>query len=438
MNVNIQDYGAVADGITVNTRAIQAAIDAAAQEGGRVTVPTGVFLTQALTLRSHVELYLEKGARLLATLRVPEDFPEKAFIYAEGAEDITISGCGTIDGHADDPSYQRFRVNDEIRPNCIVLKNCRQVAIRDIRIQHSGCWTLRLWGCDGVQIRGITIECLKQGNNDGIDVDARNVTISDCLIACDDDGICLKSDIPGFLPENIVVTNCVIASNCNPIKLGTSSYAGFKNVAFSNIVIRPTPESNIWDWSEHYRKIAPGTCTGLAGIAVECVDGGTVENISFDNIIMEGVITPIFVCLNHRHGEKGVLRDLKFRGITAKANGIIPCLISGVPGNAVEDILLRDITVEQEGGEEPAQEPLPENLDGYPENRMYGPWNPAGGLYIRHARSIVIDRFEARHRQADTRPTVVLEDVRDVQCLGLKTVNGAGGIEAKQCENIES
>ena len=189
-------------------------------------------------------------------------------------------------------------------------------------------------------------------------------------------------DIPGFLPENIVVTNCVIASNCNPIKLGTSSYAGFRNVAFSNIVIRPTPESNIWDWSEHYRKVAPGTCTGLAGIAVECVDGGTVENISFDNIIMEGVITPIFVCLNHRHGEKGVLRDLKFRGITAKANGIIPCLISGVPGNAVEDILLRDITVEQEGGEEPAQELLPENLDGYPDNRMYGPWNPAGGLYI--------------------------------------------------------
>ena len=83
MNVNIRDYGAVADGSTVNTRVIQAAIDAAAQEGGRVTVPTGVFLTQALTLRSHVELYLEKGARLLATLRVPEDFPEKAFIYAE-------------------------------------------------------------------------------------------------------------------------------------------------------------------------------------------------------------------------------------------------------------------------------------------------------------------------------------------------------------------
>ena len=439
MNCNILNYGAVADGVTVNTQAIQNAIDAvAAAGGGTVTVPTGVFLTAAIELKSHVELYLEKNAILRATLNVPEDFPKRGFLVADGAVDVSISGSGIIDGHSDDPYYKQFKLNDSKRPNGVIFKNCRDVSVTGIHITNAGSWTLRLLGCDGVKIDGITIYCLTQPNNDGIDVDAKNVTISNCRISSDDDGICLKSDIPGFLPENIVVSNCVIASNCNPIKLGTSSVTGFRNVAFSNCVIRPTEESNVWEWSEHYRKVTPGTKTGLSGITVQCVDGGTVENISFDNIVMEGVITPIFVCLNHRRGDHGILRNLQFRGITAKANGIIPCLVSGVPDNAVEDIIFRDIVVEHEGGDEPMTEPLPENLNGYPENRMYGSCNPAGGLYIRHARGITVDNFQVRQRQTDFRPAVVLEDVSDLQMRGLKTYGCAAEekVLARDCKDV--
>lgn len=270
-------------------------------------------------------------------------------------------------------------------------------------------------------------------------MDARNVTISNCNISCDDDGICLKSDLPDFLPENITVTNCVIASNCNPIKLGTSSYSGFRNVVFSNCVVRRTEESVIWDWAKEYRKVAPDTHTGLSGITVQCVDGGTIENISFNNIVLEGIITPIFVCLNHRHGNEGTIRNLQFSNITAKADGIIPCLISGVPDARIEGITLRDIIVEHEGGEEAMVERLPENLKGYPENRMYGRRNPAGGLYIRHADNILVENFQVRQRNADYRPAVVLDDVADFRMRGLKAIGTKADelVQTIDCKNIK-
>lgn len=439
MNCSILDYGAIGDAVTVNTQAIQKAIDdCAAQGGGMVTVPTGVFLTAEINLRSHVELYLEKNAVLRATLNVPDDFPDRGFIYTEDAEDVGISGYGTIDGHSDDPYYQRFKVNDSTRPHCVWFTNCEQVTVRNVSIINAGCWTLRLLGCDGVRIDGIRIYSLKQGNNDGIDVDAKNVTIANCLISCDDDGICLKSDLTDFMPENIAVSNCVIASNCNPIKLGTTSYSGFRNVAFSNCVIRRTEETNIWDWSKYYRKVAPNARTGLSGIAVECADGGVVENISFSNIVMEGVITPVFVCINHRHGDGGVIRNLQFTGITAKADGIIPCLLSGMPDCKIEGVIMRDFIVEHEGGEDVMTQRLPESPYGYPENRMFGEFNPAGGLYIRHAHDVFVENFRVRQRNTDHRPAVVLDDVQDLRIRGL---NSKGSdceklIETIECEDI--
>lgn len=440
-DVVITDFGAVADSTTLNTTAIQKAIDACAETGGgRVTIPSGIFLTGAINLRSHVEIYLNRGAVIRGSLRIPEDYPQRALIYAENIEDAGISGDGIIDGYSNHPSYkERFRVNDGKRPRGIFFNHCKKMSLRDIQIRNAGSWTVRLLGCDGVNIDGISIYCLTQGNNDGIDVDARNVTISNCNISCDDDGICLKSDLPDFLPENITVTNCVIASNCNPIKLGTSSYSGFRNVVFSNCVVRRTEESVIWDWAKEYRKVAPDTHTGLSGITVQCVDGGTIENISFNNIVLEGIITPIFVCLNHRHGNEGTIRNLQFSNITAKADGIIPCLISGVPDARIEGITLRDIIVEHEGGEEAMIERLPENLKGYPENRMYGRRNPAGGLYIRHADNILVENFQVRQRNADYRPAVVLDDVADFRMRGLKAIGTKADelVQTIDCKNIK-
>lgn len=426
-NVNILERGIVADGVTLQTQAIQKAIDdCAASGGGVVTFNPGRYLTGTLRLRSNVELHLDRGAAILGSTNVPGDYPVRTLIYAEGIENAGISGEGIIDGQSDTPAFlaHGFKVNDDVRPNGIFFKDCKNMSARDFEIRNAGSWTFRLFRCDGVRIHDIRIHSLMQGNNDGIDVDARNVSISGCLIECDDDGICLKSDDANFLPENIAVSNCVIASNCNPIKFGTSCYAGFRNVSITNCTIRPTTESHIWDWSTEYDRVAPKTLTGLSGIAIECPDGGTIEQVTISNITMRGIITPIFINLNKRHGDgKGTIKGVNISQVTASAYGIIPSIISGIPGSRISDITLRDITVEHEGGEAAMTERLGENLTGYPENRMFGRKNPACGLFVRHADNVRVYNLRVVQRHQDERPAVVADDVDGLQILGLQTVN---------------
>lgn len=440
-NIDIQSYGVVADGVTMQTAKIQQAIDeCSATGGGVVTFAPGKYLTGTLRLKSNVEMRIERGATILGSTNVPGDYPVRALIYAEGIENAGISGEGIIDGQADTPEYlaHGFKVNDGVRPNGIFFKDCKNMTAKDFEIRDVDSWTFRLFRCDGVRIQGIKIHSLMQGNNDGIDVDARNVTITGCLIECDDDGICLKSDDPNFLPENIVVSNCVIASNCNPIKFGTSCYAGFRNVTITNCTIRPATESHIWDWSKDYDRLAPKTITGLAGIAIECPDGGKIEQVAISNITMSGIITPIFINLNKRHGGgKGYIKDVAISQIKAVAYGIIPSIISGVPGMRISDITLRDITVEHEGGEAAMTKRLQENLTGYPENRMYGRKNPAGGLYVRHADNVRVYNLRVVQRNKDMRPAVVADDVNGMQINGLQTVNtGKDAVQAIESSNI--
>lgn len=437
-NVIVTDYGAQGDGVTMNTSALQQAIDACAESGGgEVVVPPGRFLTGTIYLRSHVELVIQRGATILGSTNVPADYPVRTLIYAEGIEDAGISGQGIIDGQARHPDFiaRGFVVNDNVRPLGIHFQDCRNMSIRDIQLRDIDCWTIRLFRCDGVRIDNISIYCLLQGNNDGIDVDAKNVTITNCLIESDDDGICLKSDDPDFMPENITVSNCVIASNCNPIKMGTASLAGFRNVVMNNIVIRRTTESNVWDWSTQYDKVKPGTKTGLSGIAIESTDGGLIEHLSFSNIVMEGIITPIFIYMGDRSERgTGVIRDIDFSNIKAVCEGIIPCLISGMPNNRITHINMRDITVEHQGGEAAMTEALPENISGYPENRMFGRKNPAGGLYVRHADHLFLENFRINQRETDHRPVVVVDDVSDMHLNDFR----ATGSDAAMVQNNNS
>lgn len=444
-NVEVTKFGAVGDAVTLNTKALQKAIDTCAETGGgEVVVSPGTYITGTIYLRSNVELRLCRGAIIRGSYHNPEHYSARSLIVADSIENAGISGPGIIDGNARHPEFQKkYQLNDGKRPYAIYYKDSKRMSLRDVEVRDAAGWTIRLFRCDGVIVDGISIFSLSMGNNDGIDVDARNVNITNCHIECDDDGICLKSDDPDFMVENITVTNCIIASNCNPIKFGTASWAGFRNITFSNCVIRPTTESNIWDWSTEYRHVAPKTKTGLAGIAIESVDGGIIEQVTFNNITMEGIITPIFICLNHRRmnqhtGESGIIRNLMFSNIIAKAEGIIPTLIAGTPTGRISDITLRDITVEHAGGEKAMTKAVPENLKGYPENRMYGRENPAGGLYIRHADNIRVENFRVRQRNTDERPPVFLDDATDIHIEKLQSTGSTAKnrVQTTRCDQI--
>lgn len=440
-DVNVADFGVKGDGQTLNTEALQKAIDECANTGGgRVIFTPGQYVTGTILLRSDVLLYLPKGAELQGSTQYLKDYTKRALVYAEGAERTGIIGEGVVNGNGGHPDVlaQGFRVNDGKRPNLIFFRDCKQVRVTDVTLKEAGSWTLRLFRVDGALIDRINLRSLAQGNNDGIDVDAKNVIISNCNIEAEDDGICLKSDDPNFMPENIVVSNCIVASNCNPIKFGTASAAGFRNVNITNCAIKRTSEANIFDWPSEYRQIPKGTLTGLAGIAIESADGGIIEHVNISNITMEGAITPIFICLNHRKRQTGQIHDIYINNVSARADGILPCIITGSDKTKVKDIVLRDIRVEHEGGEQRYNVRLPES-NGYPENRMFGHQNPASGLYVRHAERVRVDNMVMSVRQKDERPAVVLDDVQDFNGTELRATDPQTKIAELQgntCKNV--
>lgn len=426
----------------VVTAAIQKAVDeCSATGGGVVTIPSGNFTTGAIALKDGVELHLSKGTVLKGSTNHPDDYTQgRGVIVGKGVTGCAVTGFGVIDGQGWHENFQRYGNNQGNRPHALFFEDCKDVLVRDVHVRNAAWWSFRLFRCDGVTIDNVQVYSHSIVNNDGIDIDARNVTISNCRIDSDDDGICLKSDDKNFICENIAVTNCIIGSNCNAIKFGTSSYGGFRNVTINNCVIHKPSESNVWDWSKEYRGVNKGELTALSGIAVECVDGGIIENINISNISMTGVITPIFVCLNGRHGV-GTMRNLIFQNITAKATGMIPTLISGVPNGIIDGVVLRDIFVEHKGGGtlDDANTILREDLKGYPENRMYGKVNPANGLYVRHAKNVTVDNFRVVLQGDDARATVVMNDVSNSAIESISTnerCTNENLIKLRNCKDV--
>lgn len=400
------------------TALLQQLIDeVSAGGGGTVVVPTGVFVSRPVQLRSHVTLRLERGAVLRSTDDPADSRQARGFVWAEGAEDIGLEGPGTLDGNG---RVFEQRDNAPGRPRLVDLHNCRAVTIRDVTLRNAGSWTCKLHGCDGVIVRGVRIHSHEGYNNDGIDIDSRNVAISDCLIDCDDDAICFKSDTA--VPcENVTVTNCVAASNCNLIKMGTASVGGFRNITVSNCVLRAASEDHRRQWQKRLEGIALAT-TGISGIALEIVDGGVMDQVCLTNIAMTGIQTPIFIRLGGRRNEPGRLRNVIISNVTATTESLISSSITGLPGHPVEGVILRDIRVAVlgQGTAAHAARPVPEKEKSYPENRMFGNSLPAYGLYVRHARGLTLDNVHFTLRHPDARPAMIFEDAQAVELRGLR------------------
>ena len=237
----IKDFGAVADAKTLNTAVIQRAIDAcAAAGGGEVVVPAGVFVTGSLHLKSDITLRLLPGAVLQGSYD-PNDYPDhdisahrkfgtiihdgayvksmQALIVADAAHNVAIVGEGTIKGAGEGEAFQ-LGLNKNGKPKNLFFIGCTNVRLSGIKILNSAQITVSISGCDRVFIDGIHIRSLVNWNCDGLDVDARDVTIANCLIESEDDAICFKSEYLGRFCENITVSNCVVASICNESNWG--------------------------------------------------------------------------------------------------------------------------------------------------------------------------------------------------------------------------
>ena len=453
---DVRDFGARGDGTSLDTKAIQAAVDRCTRGGGRVVLSGGDFLSGTIRLKDNVTLVVERGARLLGSTDVA-DYPHQrldfrfygdtwvyqSLIFAHNAKNIGIEGGGVIDGQGGSPAFAKTttkkpdRYRD--RPYLLWIAGCEDVRVRDVRLQNSAMWMQSYIRCDRLRIENITVFNHSNKNNDMIDIDGcRDVVIRGVIGDTDDDGITFKSTCDR-VSENITVSDCILSSHCNALKFGTETTAGFRNVTIANCVIRESACKNtIYGFPE-----------GTAGLALEVVDGGVMENVTISNVVIDGPRVPLFIRLGNRARKHydgapepgvGSMRGVRISNLVARSSSPVSCSVTGVPGAYVEGITLSGCRFVCAGGGSAADAaaPVEEHETMYPESTMFGNL-PSWGLYVRHAKNIGLRDVVFELKGGDARPTVVLDDVHGAVLDGLRAEGRAQGVEVeeKDCSGIE-
>ena len=304
--------------------AIQAAIDAAAAAGGgRVVVPAGVYPTGSLTLRSHVEVHLEKGAVVQGSAKYDDwgAFPEsampkmyRALLHAYDAEDIALTGEGAFDGNGmaffktDERIFGRFYKGVAARPKILIMVRCRNVRFEGVSFLNPPSWTLHIIDSEHLLFRRAKLwNDLMCINCDGLDLDGcRHVRVEDCDFHTGDDALVVRAILwPGGSPravlEDIVVENCRFESACQCIRIGCSSDDTIRDVHFRNVTFRGFNGVN-FDYPENY---------------LHATDEGFLDahDITFENVTGELDGRPIRVKAAPGVKLRG-LRDVLFRNVT--------------------------------------------------------------------------------------------------------------------------
>jgi polygalacturonase len=473
---DVRKYGAAGDGKTLDTRAVNRAIEeAAAAGGGMVVFPAGSYLCFSIHLKSEVHLYLHQGSAIVAadSPRAGEqtgysggvyDAAEpktewdayqdyghnhwhNSLLWGEDIHDFSITGPGLIWGRGLSHGY--VRPGEVIAPfvaeqpgvgnKAIALKNCHNVILRDFSILKGGHFGLLLTGVDNLTIDNLKIDT----DRDGMDIDCcQNVRVSNCTVNSPwDDGICPKSSYAlGYArpTRNLTISNCFLTGTyelgsvldgtfkrfapdfrvprTGRIKCGTESNGGFINVTISGCVFE-----------------------GCQGFALESVDGALLEDIAITNTTMRDLVSgPIFMRLGSRlRGPKestkvGTLKRIAISNLVCfNAPQKISSILSGIPDASIEDIKLSNIYIETAGGAtaEAAQVEPPEFENKYPEPGMFGAM-PASGFFLRHVRNIEMSHVEIANTTPDARPAFYLTDVDHADFFAITAPRNADGVFA--------
>ncbi len=440
---NIRSFGAIGDGVAMDTEPVQKTIDACHDAGGGVVwVPAGDFQIGTISLKSNVTLSLDYGASLLGSTDVsdyptgnlskPREGAAHCLIYAENAKNITIEGLGVIDGrgtHENFPRNRRRGENSGIRPRLMRMESCEDLTFSGVTYKRPAFWGLHLIDCKNIRFNAVTLRFRNNNyNNDGFDIDGcENVLIENCDLSTGDDAICLKSSKNPC--RNIVVRGCQMDSNTAALKFGTSSRGGFIDVTVTNCYFHDCP---------------------MGAIKLQSVDGGRLENVHISRITMKNVGCPLFLRLGNRgsnFGEGresppvGTLKNIRVSDVVAEVivenrakaaeaayknlkvdttpgmtenekSKAGPIMITGIPGHFIEDVVLENIKISFPGlgTEDNARRTVPEDIDRYPEQFFFGVL-PAWGAYVRHAKNIEFKNVQLTVRDADERQQVVLDDV---------------------------
>lgn len=427
---NIKDYGAKDDGKTLNTKAIQSAIDACASAGGgQVLIPNGRFVTGTIRLKSNVAIYLDATAILQGSSEyndyewVPYSLGRRrTIVYGINLDNVAILGRGTIDGNGTHKNFQGGAAHNGIgggvRPFAVYIDNSTRVHLRDFKMINGAFWNIKVEQCDDVLIDGLSINAKAVANNDGMDiVDCSNVRVSNCNVVTGDDGICLKSNTKVGC-KNITITNCTVSSESSAIKLGVAGRGGFENVTISNCALYNTR---------------------LSGINLKMVEGGKMDRITVTNITMHNVNGSIFMKLAQNKGFKpAIFRNVIVSNIIADGIGCwkadkskkyhkeeydqrIGITITGSAECTMENVTLSDIHLQFAGSGTPedAARPLKDNVPhGYPKYNNFG-ITPAYGINCQYVKNIRFNNIVLDYIEDDVRPAMFFQESENVTLNGI-------------------
>jgi polygalacturonase len=422
---SVTEFGAVGDGKTLNTESLQKAVDAVFEAGGgTLLVPAGVYLTGTVELKSNVNLHLDNGAVLLGSpnldhYRRYSNGTQMGILFAQNAENISITGFGTVDGNGRAYVYpdrvkdlpvemKRFTRQGEayldtllgiqdgpvvpferLRPyQMVLMSGVTNLNIRDVTIKDSPFWAVHIADSDGVTVTGVRVRnSLLMANADGINMtSSRNVVLSDCDVIAGDDalafsGYSVHHELPGYqdirhVSENITVSNCILQSRSAGIRVGGIDQNSMRNIRFDNIQIYGSNR----------------------GIGVFVHQDGSIDNLHFSNMTIQtrlhtgdwwGNGEPIHVSVIQGapvENEMGRLKNVSFTNIDAEGeNGIL--LYGDFPG-AMKDVRFRDVRLMMRNGA--LQDTYGGNFDLRPTvdpaKNLF--MHDIPGIYIRHGEDI--------------------------------------------------
>jgi len=437
---NASMFGIKSNGTTLNTTAIQKAIDYIHdQGGGTLKFYVGRYLTGEIELKSNVTIYLGEGAILLGSTNIYDyriDTKYSSLVFAYKAENIAIKGKGVLDGQGKAASYSlqdqihKGIIKDKLsndrpanhRPHIILFRECKNVKVSGILMKDAGDWVQFYDQCENLDIDGITVDSKNFWNNDGIDiVDCKNVKLTNSFVDASDDAICFKSHDKTKICENVEVRNCVARSSANGIKFGTVTAGGFKNFKIIN--------NKVYD-------------TYRSAITIATPDGGNIENILVDSLYAYNTGNAIFLRICARRGNEriGTMKDITISNMYAEISAtkpdagyeyegpiedlprnISPSIIAGIPGHDITNVTIKNVKIVCPGGGNrnyayrgttPSElNSVPEMISSYPEFSQFKEL-PAWGFYIRHAKNIKIENVILTAKEKDYRRAVVLDDVK--------------------------
>jgi len=446
---NVVDFGAVSDGATIVTKAVQKAIDTANEEGGGTVVfPEGEYVLFTVFLKSNVKIEITKGAKILGAPSFYDYAPEEKIDYpiyqdsshtyfdcsmfvGRDCENIAICGEGDIDMRS---VWDEDNVRNIVHrgPKCIALRNCRNVIITGLGIYNVTDLAVYFAGCENVEIgrlrMRVYIDAISPDNS-------KRVYIHDNDIECGDDGIVFKSSYTLNkidICEDITVRNCRVKSRCSAVKFGTETNGGFHNILIENIEIYETR---------------------ITAIAIESVDGAIIDGVTIKNVRIRNAGAPLFIHIGKRMRgpegrEIGQIKNIHLENIVAEGPYEIFDIIEwnyasfshhdtkqypwvmkvnlhewvepftpnvcGLKNRPLENITLKNVRFVLQGGVQEYSKEVPDDSEDYPEVMIYGRTLPAKGIYFRHINGLTLDNVTVETYKDDRREDFVFEDVSNL------------------------